>query len=300
MKLLNIFVFISVALLSLNTMASDRIVAIVNSVPITENEFADRKKMIIFVNKIPESHHNGHEINNAVLESLVADSIWSEQAEAFGVQSSDDEIKHAIANIEKNNKMPSGHIIPYLESNGVNKATFIAQVKSEIVQSKLSRQMMRNISISESEIESTVISSNQKPVSVDMRIFTAKVDNKAVALHNLKKLSRSLNKLKNCDKVTDKIYKNVATLNEVSSTIDKLDDSIAYGLAVGLNIGEASEPVKIDDHYKVVMVCNRQILDISKDETNYVLNLLGNSKLNQKMQKYFSNLRKRASVKVNI
>ena len=280
--------------------ASDRIFAIVNSIPITEREFADRKKFIIFINKVPAQYHNNPEVNNGVLESLIADNLWVEQGNMYGITVSEDEIKSIIAQVEKNNKLPAGHLIPNIESGGASKETFMAQMKSEVIKNKISRQMIRSVNISESEVERAVIVSQQKPVAVDMKVFTAKFENSTTATSSLKKLSRILSKVKNCDKIKPSIYKNVATVADISATVDKIDDAMSYNVATSLDVGLASEPVKVNGQYKIIMVCKRTVLNMSKNETDYVLNMLGTGKLNAKFRKYYENVRKRASVKVNI
>lgn len=273
-----------------------KIAAVVNDDPITMQEFLARKKMVMLFNKI--GHLNAEQekgFNKAVLDGLIEEQIIVQQGQKLGIKVADEEVLGAIEGIEERNKMRKGQLIAQMSGNGVDPATFRSKIRTEILKNKvISGSLASGLSVSPSEVDAAVLDSNSKDAAVTMKVMTAKDDsekvyNKMVALS--KKLPDS------CDKLKAKTYKDVADVEEVSAKLSQLDPQV-QSVVKDMVAGDHTEVIKVGGSLKLFMVCSKKIENLTPDETNYIVNFLGNKKLFLKSQKYMEDLRKRAYVKI--
>ena len=68
--------------------------------------------------------------------------------------------------------------------------------------------------------------------------------------------------------------------------------------AKSLKANENSGVLKTDDAFQIVMVCHREVEDISEKENNMIAHSISEHKMSLKMQRFFSNLKKSAYVKI--
>jgi hypothetical protein len=71
-------------------------------------------------------------------------------------------------------------------------------------------------------------------------------------------------------------------------------------LAKDLKPGVASSVFEMEDGFKIMLVCNKEIIGLTNEDNNYLVNFLSNKKLSGQAQKIFNDMRKRAYIKVLI
>lgn len=275
-----------------------KIVAVVNDDPITMQEFSARKKMVMLFNKISSlSTEQERGFNKAVLDGLIEEQIIIQQGQKLGIKVADEEVASAIAGIEERNKMHQGQLTAQMSSSGVDSSTFRSKIKAELLKNKvISGSLASGLSVSPSEVDAAVLDTNSKDASISMKVMTAlddseKAYNKMIALS--KKLPGS------CDKLKAKSFKGVADVAEVSTKLSHLDPQV-QSVVKEMVAGEHSDVIKVGNRLKLFMVCSKKIENFTADETNYIVNFLGNKKLFLKSQKYMEDLRKRAYIKILI
>ena len=104
-------------------------------------------------------------------------------------------------------------------------------------------------------------------------------------------------RLTNCHDIKESLYKDFSTLEIVNQNLSTLDSTLQTILK-DLNTGEKSSVFEMQDGFKLILMCNKKIVNITLDENNYVVNLLTNKKMSQKAQKYFEDMRKKAYIKI--
>lgn len=268
-----------------------KIVALVNNEPITLNEFQARKRMIMAFNNIDLNNSGKNkEFNKLVLKTLIDDVLLYQSTKN---KPSDRELNDAIHEIEERNKMPKGHFIEFLKSKSVDINSFKFQIGAEIIKMNILSGISKSITISPKEMNSTLLVTNSKDAEISALFFTSKdkTDKTLSKMHNLQK------NIKNCNNVKKSLYDNFAILENINQKLSNLDPSIKTILQ-DLNTEEKSNVFETKDGFKLILVCNKKIINITKDENDYVLNFLTNKKMSQKAQKYIDNMRKKSYIKI--
>jgi hypothetical protein len=268
------------------------IVALVNDDPITLNEFLARKHMIMALNNI--SHSDGQkdkQLNAITIKSLIDDLLLYQYSN--GKRSSDSEIAEAIETIEQRNNMKKGQLLQYLKSKSIDINTFKSQIGAEIIKGNILSTLSKGIAVSPKEINQVILDSNAKDVEVSAQLFISK-DKKDKTLQQMYGLQKHL---KRCSEVKDSLYKDFATLEVINQNLSTLDRTLQT-IIKDLDIESKSSIFEMQDGFKLILICNKKVTNITDDENKYVVNLLTNKKMSQKAQKFFDDMRRKAYVKI--
>ncbi|MDR0329920.1 MAG: SurA N-terminal domain-containing protein [Rickettsia sp.] len=268
------------------------IVALVNNEPITLHEFLARKHMIMALNNInnPDSQTD-KQLDKMAINSVIDDLLLYQSVN--GKKSSDSELNESIETIEQRNKMAKGQLMQLLKSKSVDINSFKSQIGAEIIKMNILSSISRSVAISAKEVDAIILATNSKDAEVSAQIFTSK-DKQDKTLQKMYGLQK---RLTNCHDIKESLYKDSSTLEIVNQNLSTLDSTLQTILK-DLNTGEKSSVFEMQDGFKLILMCNKKIVNITLDENNYVVNLLTNKKMSQKAQKYFEDMRKKAYIKI--
>ncbi|MDD9334482.1 MULTISPECIES: SurA N-terminal domain-containing protein [unclassified Candidatus Tisiphia] len=268
------------------------IVALVNNEPITLHEFLARKHMIMALNNInnPDSQTD-KQLDKMAINSVIDDLLLYQSVN--GKKSSDSELNESIETIEQRNKMAKGQLMQLLKSKSVDINSFKSQIGAEIIKMNILSSISRSVAISAKEVDAIILATNSKDAEVSAQIFTSK-DKQDKTLQKMYGLQK---RLTNCHDIKESLYKDFSTLEIVNQNLSTLDSTLQTILK-DLNTGEKSSVFEMQDGFKLILMCNKKIVNITLDENNYVVNLLTNKKMSQKAQKYFEDMRKKAYIKI--
>ena len=290
------FIILFLLFVSVQALADvQKIVAIVNDDPITQTELDERTKLIAFCSNVsPEDYNQRVKIRKIAIENLIDEELLSQQEKALGIKVDDDAIDNGISNIEENNKMPKGQLALMLREQNISASSFRTKVKNDILKFRLASEVFApDVNINNNDLETIALNQKVKDVDLKLKVFSTN-DLSVKSYNNMQGISR---KLKSCKRLKGIRYKFIATLDVIDSKLSKLDaqtKNIVRNLIVNSNSGV----VKIGDEFKIIMVCNRAIDNLSEKESNYFTNVLTNKKLGLKLKKYQEDLRKKAYIKI--
>ena len=279
---------------SLNTASAElyNIVALVNDQPITLHEFKARRQMIIALNDIDASNpQKNKQIDKIAIKSLIDDSLLYQSAKGRVI--SDDEINEAMENIEERNKMQKGQLVQILKSKSVDINSFKSQIGAELIKMNIVSSFSKSVFVSPKEINTIILATNSKDAEISAQIFTSKDKEKKTLLQMWSLQKR----LKNCQNVKENLYKNFATMELVDQKLSSLNNTLAT-IIKDLNTEEKSGVFEMEDGFKLLLICNKKVINMTVDENNYIVNILANQKMSRKAQKYLDNMRKKAYIKV--
>jgi parvulin-like peptidyl-prolyl isomerase len=294
--LLQNFLFLSEALASSQMAKSDKILAIVNNEPITSFDLMQTKKIVIFFNNITKiTPEIDSQLSSMSLDSLINQVLIKEQKNKFQLKITDDEIESSIRSIEDQNKLPHGYFRKAMQERHIEYRFFTSKIESDIILRKISQQIfVPNILVSKDEVDQAIINSNSKPVKLSLKVFSS--NDASVKTH--KSMDRLRKKLKDCNKLPKPSeYEQFATLKELSEDISQLSPLIKSATK-GLRNNQVSSVLKTDDNFQILMVCQREVENISDEESNFVANSIGGNKLNMQTQRFYNNLRKKSYIKI--
>lgn len=268
------------------------IVALVNNEPITLHEFLARKHMIMALNNInnPDSQAD-KQLDRMAINSVINDLLLYQSVN--GTKSSDSELNESIETIEQRNKMAKGQLMQLLKSKSVDINSFKSQIGAEIIKMNILSSIARSVAISTKEVDAIILATNSKDAEISAQIFTSK-DKQDKTLQKMYGLQK---RLTNCHDIKESLYKDFSTLEIVNQNLSTLDSTLQTILK-DLNTGEKSSVFEMQDGFKLILMCNKKIVNVTLDENDYVVNLLTNKKMSQKAQKYFEDMRKKAYIKI--
>src|ERR1700747_44614 len=160
--------------------AETRIAAGVNDEVISVADLQSRLRMVMLSSNFPDSQETRQRIAGQVLRTIVDEKLQMQEAKRQNVTATDDEIKKAISQIEKQNNMQSGQLDAVLKAHGIDRAALVDQITASIVWAKLVRRLVAQANmISDEEIDEAskcIKETANEPQSRVAEIFLA-VDN---------------------------------------------------------------------------------------------------------------------------
>ncbi|WP_341756354.1 MULTISPECIES: SurA N-terminal domain-containing protein [unclassified Candidatus Tisiphia] len=268
------------------------IVAFVNNEPITLHEFLARKHMIMALNNIsnPDPKTN-KQLDKVAINSMIDDVLLYQSVK--GKKSSDSELNEYIESIEQRNKMAKGQLLQFLKSKSVDINNFKYQIGAEIIKMNILSGISRSVAISVKEIDAIILATNSKDAEISAQIFTSKdKDDKT-----LQKMCDLQKRLINCSDIKESLYKDFSTLEVINQNLSALDSTLQT-IIKDLNTGAKSSVFEMQDGFKLILMCDKKLINVTSEENNYIVNLLTNRKMSQKAQKYFEDMRKKAYIKI--
>ncbi|MCY4310668.1 MAG: peptidylprolyl isomerase [Rhodospirillaceae bacterium] len=136
---------------------SARIAAIVNNSAITVHDVDSRMALVFMSARIRNTPETRRSFLSQVLNQLIVEALQMQEAERMRLAVSDREVAEALAQIEKQNRMPSGRLFRILEARKVNPLTLVNQVKASIVWSKvIQRSIASRAQVSDADIDEAI------------------------------------------------------------------------------------------------------------------------------------------------
>jgi hypothetical protein len=272
------------------------IVAVVNDKPITLFDFEARRKMAIIHNNIDTSNPAVNaRLNHDVLNVLIEEELLNQHAEKVGGKIGEAEIANAIAIIEERNKMSKGHLIPYLKNQGINIDSFKAQLRGELIKYNIISSLSNSVSVSPKEFDVAIINAAAKDFDINAWIFTSKNnDDKTYA--EMQKLKKHL---LSCKNIEAKLYSNFATGEKFEGKISALPVK-TQSIVKDADVGTASSIYEEGEQFKVALVCEKKIAELSSADQTQIKAFLSNKKMSRKAEKFFKDLKAKAYIKINL
>ena len=133
----------------------DRIVAVVDQVVITENELADRMKIVTAqLEKQGTQLPPQNVLEKQILERLINDRLQINYANQTGIRVDDAQLDKTIERIAEQNKMGVDEFKQALAGEGINYRKFREDIRNEILLARLrEREVDNRINVTEAEVD---------------------------------------------------------------------------------------------------------------------------------------------------
>jgi hypothetical protein len=208
---------------------------------------------------------------------------------------SEEEINNAIKSVEEKNKLAPGQLSYMLKNNNIDINSFRSHMRGEIIKMHILSHISRSVFVSPKEIDATIFTTTDADAKISAKLFVSK-DKEPSTLKQMYSLQK---KIKGCESVKDSLYQSFANKIDIDTNLNSLNASIK-SLAKDLKPGVASSVFEMEDGFKIMLVCNKEIIGLTNEDNNYLVNFLSNKKLSGQAQKIFNDMRKRAYIKVLI
>ena len=105
------------------------IVAVVNTDIISQFDFIDRIKLVIFTSQLPSDKKTVKRISPQILRGLITDQLKLQEIKKLGIKVRQSEVRAAITEIEKRNGLVKGRMKILMIEKGVNFRSFERQIE---------------------------------------------------------------------------------------------------------------------------------------------------------------------------
>jgi peptidyl-prolyl cis-trans isomerase SurA len=148
-----------------------RIAAVVNNDIITAYEVEQRIQLVLISTGLRADKVRIKRIGRRVLNTLIDEKLKFSEASKRSIRVSESEFKTAVKTLEKNNRLKDGSLRTFLESKNIAWETITLQIKSQIIWSKLVRQLLLpKVRVSEDELSERLQSFPEKKQKTEYRI----------------------------------------------------------------------------------------------------------------------------------
>jgi len=131
-----------------------RVAAIVNDDVISVYDLERRMQFVMRSARMEDTMENRRRLANQVLRSLVDERLQMQEATKSNITASEQDLQRAFAFVEQQNGVPPGRLDDFLNSEGIDRETLAAQLRTEIVWNKLLVARVRAASeVSDEEID---------------------------------------------------------------------------------------------------------------------------------------------------
>jgi len=131
-----------------------RIAAVVNDDIISALDIAQRVRLTIATNRIPDSPKVRQRLASTLLRTMIDERLKLQEAERLEIDVSDAEINKGIASFARSQKIAPERLGPFLQSIGVDKQVLMDQAEAEIAWSRvLPRTSGGRIRVSDNEVD---------------------------------------------------------------------------------------------------------------------------------------------------
>ncbi len=133
---------------------TQRIAAVVNDEVISVRDLENATQLATVVARLPATAETVRRIRSQVLQSLINDTLYLQEAQQNSVTVSDAEMSHAAGLLEQRLGIRPGTLDDFLASNRLNRRMAMRQMRASIAWSKLVRRRFGSVAtVAEEEID---------------------------------------------------------------------------------------------------------------------------------------------------
>jgi peptidyl-prolyl cis-trans isomerase SurA len=152
-KVISIVFLLAVTPLSASAQDVQNIVAIVNDEIISGYDLNQRVSLTIMLSNFPDTQETREQLIKPTLTKIIDDRLKLQEAMAYNLSVSDEEVAAALADFERGNNLSPGELDNMLASRDIDLSALIEQFRVNLAWNKvIARRIVPSISISDDEV----------------------------------------------------------------------------------------------------------------------------------------------------
>ncbi len=279
-----------------------KIIALVNGEIISSEDMQNRTNSFLMTTKIPFNAQTKDMITQRVLNATIEEKIKLQEAAKNSIEITEEEVKSALRQFEKNNNIPSGQLNTLLKQAKISPNTFSEQIKSDLAWLRLIRKKAAvEGTPTQKEIEKALAEAKTDlttPKYLVSEIFIKKENarNLSELVYNLRNDDRfELYAMQFSDSPSAANGGNLGWVNQ-----GKLPSILEMTLK-RMNIGDISDPIMVGDGYYILKL--QRTFNPQKDKPEIpdqktIKTFLENQKMEALSKKMLQDLRQQAVIEI--
>lgn len=274
------------------------IAAVVNTIPITSSQVAERKAFIRLTQK-------KNPPDKEVLDDLIDEMLVRQEAQRRKITISNSDIDARYAQVAESVKLSPGQLTQALGQSGASERTFKDNIRFQLAYRRLvSSSINVAAKISEKDIASGISSLRAEGEQIyryKLRqvIFAMPKDASGALVSRRQGEARAFRtKLQSCDQALEvaKSMRDVAVRDPVYRTSTQVGPELDKKLS-SMKLGQATDPSRTELGIEILALCERQE---TRDDTGLraqVQGELANEKLKEEAKSYLETLRRQSAIR---
>ena len=277
--------------LSQSYIHADSIIAVVDNVIISSNEYNERIKLEQFLSR-QSSKHKQERSDKEILQDLLLEKIVQKNAKAIGMVISTEMVHNAVQSIEKGNNMEIGNLRRVLENSSISYQTYQDMIAAQITIQHIEAQLFQqNITITSQDIDNEIITT-QLSDNTQVKYIVIEADKNDVSYNVLLKVQK---KMPSCDaNIVEGKGIQIHSLASSLNSLPVLDKSILSSADTNL----PTMIVQSEDKYKFFILCSRDIGSVSAETKNTLWNSIAKEKIMLERQKLLDHWYDNATIEI--
>ena len=133
------------------------IAAVVNEDVITAFDVQSRMGFFLITSGVQNTRETQQRLIPQIVDSLVEERLKLQEAKRLEIETTEEEIRDAVASIEARNRMRPGQFRTLLEEQGINVETFYGQIEADVAWGKVVREVLqREVNIAPEEVDTVL------------------------------------------------------------------------------------------------------------------------------------------------
>jgi hypothetical protein len=272
--------------------ADNNIVAVVDKDIITRSDLENRVNAAIATNKRYKDVDSG-DLKVEVLQSLINEKIFLQEAKKIGIEPTQEEIDNAISSIETSQNIPHGDFFKDMKSKNISKDAIMNQIKTNIIWNKLLVEIISgNIEVSNEELLGFISHNKGEKVHVDAFIVQSDLGHKGT----LEKLRHGVKGCSSLERSTNGNKDNIE-IKHIKKTLSEISDLKAREMISDLHKDQVSSIYEDDRKINFIVVCSKKY-DMDTGEMSKFDNILREKKILVQAEYYMQNLKQKKFIEI--
>lgn len=237
------------------------VVAVVNDEVISSVDLHDRIQLILGSTHIEDTPENRKRIVPQAVRILIDEKLQMQEAASLSLAVGEDDIKGAIASIERRGGKAPGSLEQDLEARGLPKRSLYQQIKAQIAWSKVvAKQIRPKIRISDQEVERAQKRGSTGPAREEVQIATILLPvDKPANEANVKSLAEKLVNQIQGGAAFDEVARQFASSQPEAFWVEpsQLDPLISKAIS-SISNGGVTKPVRTMTGYQIVKLLDKR------------------------------------------
>ncbi|MBN9412545.1 MAG: peptidylprolyl isomerase [Candidatus Paracaedimonas acanthamoebae] len=263
------FSFIISCLINIPIFASGeigRIVAVVEDKIISQADLENRLKLAILSSGLENTPAHRKQLESQVIRVMVDELLKINRAKQFDIHASENDIEHAIKDIEHRNQMEEGTLKKLLQSNHIPLKILKTQMEADIVwREYIQARYYNSVQISERELERASEKFAQKkdqPQFLLAEIFL-EVDASSQEADVERRAWEFVNKIRsgaNFSAISQQFSQaaSAAQSGDIDWVAADQLDPVLKQVIEGLNVGSTTDPIKTQHGYHILLLRDKR------------------------------------------
>lgn len=249
------------------------IAAVVDDEVISTYDVNSRIRFVVATTNLPDTAEVREGIRPQVIRNLVNERLQIRNTAKEGITITDEEIAHAIANIEKQRSMSDGAIFRMLDSKRIPRQTFTDQVHAQLAWGKLVLgQLRQHVNVSEEEVRKARIKPPSEAPDQELRIAVLLLPvEKAAQDAEMRKLAEKLSGEMRRGASFEEIYRQFSGLSAAKDpdtfwVKPQQLDSVVGKLLISAQPNVITPPIRTREGYLIVKVYDTRLLEKNPED----------------------------------